>query len=69
MSRFDWDPVKNRENRRKHDVSFETAATAFEDQWILSRKDFLTITRRNAITHWERSLLAWFCSSFIPIGI
>ena len=39
MSRFDWDPAKNRENLRKHDVSFETAATAFEDQWILSRKD------------------------------
>jgi len=39
MSLFDWDPVKNRENLRKHDVSFETAATAFEDQWILSRKD------------------------------
>jgi len=39
MSLFDWDPAKNRENLRKHDVSFETAATAFEDQWILSRRD------------------------------
>jgi len=39
MSRFDWDPAKNRENLRKHDVSFETAARAFDDQWILSRKD------------------------------
>jgi hypothetical protein len=39
MSLFDWNPVKNRENLRKHDVSFETASIAFEDQWILSRKD------------------------------
>jgi uncharacterized DUF497 family protein len=39
MSRFDWDPAKNRENRRKHGVGFETASLAFEDPWILSRKD------------------------------
>jgi uncharacterized DUF497 family protein len=39
MSRFDWDPAKNRENRRKHGVGFETASLVFEDQWILSRKD------------------------------
>ena len=39
MSRFDWDPAKNRENLRKHDVGFETASLVFEDQWILSRKD------------------------------
>jgi hypothetical protein len=39
MCLYDWDPAKNRENLRKHDVSFETAATSFEDQWILSRKD------------------------------
>lgn len=39
MSLFDWNPAKNRENLRKHDVSFETAATVFEDMWILSRKD------------------------------
>jgi hypothetical protein len=39
MSRFDWDPAKNRENLRKHGVGFETASLIFEDQWILSRKD------------------------------
>jgi len=39
MSRFDWDPAKNRENRRKHGVGFETASLIVEDQWILSRKD------------------------------
>jgi len=39
MSRFDWDPAKNRVNRRKHGVGFETASLILEDQWILSRKD------------------------------
>lgn len=29
--RFDWDPDKARENYRKHEVSFETAALVFDD--------------------------------------
>jgi uncharacterized protein len=29
--RFDWDAKKARENQRKHDVTFEEAATCFED--------------------------------------
>jgi uncharacterized DUF497 family protein len=36
---FEWDPAKNRENHRKHGVSFETASQVFEDEWILSIKD------------------------------
>jgi uncharacterized DUF497 family protein len=28
---FEWDPVKERVNQRKHDVSFERAATVFRD--------------------------------------
>jgi uncharacterized DUF497 family protein len=39
MSRFDWDPAKNRENLRKHGVGFQTASLVFEDPFILSRKD------------------------------
>jgi uncharacterized DUF497 family protein len=39
MSRFDWDPAKDRENLRKHGVGFQTASLVFEDPWILSRKD------------------------------
>jgi uncharacterized DUF497 family protein len=39
MSRFIWDPAKNRENLRKHGVRFETASLVFDDPWILSRKD------------------------------
>jgi uncharacterized DUF497 family protein len=29
--RFDWDPEEARENERKHGVSFEEAATCFDD--------------------------------------
>ena len=29
--RFEWDQKKNEANRRKHGVSFETAALVFED--------------------------------------
>lgn len=30
-TRFEWDPDKNRENQRKHGVSFEFAQYAFAD--------------------------------------
>jgi len=30
--RFDWDEKKNRENKRKHGVSFEEAQTVFLDE-------------------------------------
>lgn len=29
--RFEWDETKNESNRRKHGISFETAALVFED--------------------------------------
>ena len=31
MLRFEWDEAKNRENKRKHRVSFEEAETVFLD--------------------------------------
>jgi uncharacterized DUF497 family protein len=37
---FAWDEHKNHFNRRKHKVSFEVAARAFEDP--------------NAISYWDR---------------
>ena len=37
--RFDWDPKKNRENRRDHGVSFEEAETAFADEHGLFMAD------------------------------
>src|SRR5579863_6448350 len=39
MTRFVWDPAKNRKNVRKHGVSLETASLIFADQWIVSRRD------------------------------
>ncbi len=35
--RFEWNEQKNRANRRKHGVSFETAQRVFDDPLQLSR--------------------------------
>jgi hypothetical protein len=37
--RFGWDERKNRTNRRKHRVSFETAALVFDDPHHFSHLD------------------------------
>lgn len=36
---FEWDPAKADENFRKHGVSFEEAATAFEDPYSFTTDD------------------------------
>src|ERR1022692_348408 len=36
---FAWDEKKNRINRRKHGMSFETAARIFEDPNVVSYRD------------------------------
>lgn len=33
--RYEWDERKNRENQRKHGISFELAALVFEDEQCL----------------------------------
>jgi hypothetical protein len=37
--RFEWDEDKNRENLRKHDVRFETAALVFDDPYAVTQRD------------------------------
>ena len=37
--RFEWDDGKNRQNLRKHDVSFETAILVFDDPFALAQRD------------------------------
>ena len=37
--RWTWDPKKDRENRRKHGLGFETAQLVFADPLALSRLD------------------------------
>ena len=39
MIRFEWDDTKNRENQRKHGVSFEEAQSAFFDDEALEFPD------------------------------
>ena len=36
---FAWDEKKNRINRRKHGIAFETAARIFEDPNVVSYRD------------------------------
>ena len=37
--RFIWDEYKNRRNRLKHKVSFETAVSVFDDPYAISIQD------------------------------
>jgi len=39
MMEFEWDPPKAAANLRKHDVSFDEAATVFLDQLAVSGSD------------------------------
>ncbi|MFH0938362.1 MAG: BrnT family toxin [Planctomycetota bacterium] len=48
--RFEWDERKNRENQRKHGVSFEEARTVFFDERGLEFYD-------NQHSEWERRFL------------
>ena len=37
--RFEWDEHKNRQNRRKHDIRFETAELVFDDPFAMTQRD------------------------------
>jgi len=37
--RYVWDENKNRRNRAKHGISFETAAQAFDDPFAITLRD------------------------------
>jgi len=39
MTRFEWDPVKERTNRRKHGISFAIAQLAFDDPDAFAEQD------------------------------
>jgi uncharacterized DUF497 family protein len=54
---FEWDPAKARLNRRKHDVTFQEAASVFDDALSLTYSDpdhsstesrFITMGRSSA---------------------
>ena len=38
-TRLEWDENKNRANRAKHAIAFETAALVFEDPNLITRQD------------------------------
>lgn len=37
---FEWDEEKNRINREKHGISFETASYVFQDEYYIEMYDF-----------------------------
>ena len=37
---FEWDEEKNKANKLKHDVSFEQAATVFDDEYAVYAPDY-----------------------------
>jgi uncharacterized DUF497 family protein len=37
--RFEWDEDKSRQNLRKHDVRFETAALVYDDPYAITQRD------------------------------
>ncbi len=37
--RFEWDGEKNRLNKLKHGIAFESAALVFDDPYVIFRKD------------------------------
>ena len=59
-SSFEWDDVKNQENQKKHNVSFEEAQIAFTDPHRLIQRDNVHSTDDE-----ER----WFCVGDIGTGI
>jgi uncharacterized protein len=37
---FEWDNPKAAENERKHGVTFDEAATVFDDPWAITEQDY-----------------------------
>jgi hypothetical protein len=47
---FAWDEHKNRQNRRKHDVGFETAVLVFDDPYAITQRDWASEDEERWIT-------------------
>jgi uncharacterized protein len=48
--RFEWDERKNHQNRRKHDIRFETAVLVFEDPYAITQRDLTSEDEERWIT-------------------
>jgi uncharacterized DUF497 family protein len=47
---FDWDEAKNTTNRKKHGVSFATAARIFDDPYALTQLDLAHFEEERFVT-------------------
>ena len=43
--KFEWDEEKDRINRQKHGISFETASYVFRDEYYIEMYDFEHIVK------------------------
>ena len=57
---FEWDPVKDRQNRKKHGVPFALAQYAFADRDRVILED---------VTHSTRSEERYYCLGLVGDGI
>ncbi len=39
MGKFQWDPNKNKKNKKKHGVSFQDATSLFDDPKLFTKQD------------------------------
>ncbi len=63
---FDWDTTKARSNLKKHEVSFEEAATVFDDRLAAHIDDFTIPSASNAASSWAYPRKGIYSSSFTP---
>ncbi|MFZ0312367.1 MAG: BrnT family toxin [Candidatus Korobacteraceae bacterium] len=42
MVRYEWDPAKNKSNKAKHSIDFETAQLIFDDPFCIAFIDLIT---------------------------
>lgn len=50
---YEWNPEKAERNLEKHSVSFEEAATVFDDPLYVDFFDLITQPRRTDISSWD----------------
>lgn len=48
--KFEWDEEKDRMNREKHGISFETASYVFRDEYYIEMYDFEIALRKIVIS-------------------
>ena len=62
--KFEWDEEKDRINRQKHGISFETASYVFRDEHYIEMYDFEHSMKKTVIL--QSVWLAIYCLLYLP---